>query len=160
MHSQSIQRTGELLASDKDGLLVSVPRSTPCGACKNREVCPSGILGAASQHTVRIPGALAHEAIEPGSAVQLLLPRAGLGRLVAIAYLVPALCMVAGAGACSVLWPGVDAPAVIGAIVGLGMGCALLRLYDAHATSTRWLPHIRLVRMGRQAETGRRAVTE
>jgi positive regulator of sigma E activity len=86
------------------------------------------------------PDAFAH--LQPGQAISMAVEAPALCRMAARAYLLPAVCIVSGAGiATSMAESGGDLAALAGAFLGLLVGCGLLRLYDARSRRAGWEAH-------------------
>lgn len=110
---------GRVVAIRDGSAVVSLPVPAGCGKCGSRGACDG-----AKERTVSLPaGGLA-----AGDEVTLATTPGALNRGVLLAYLMPAVCFIAGAVG-GQLGYGSDEAAVIGAALGLGAGLLLLRLF-------------------------------
>lgn len=107
------------IRDDEAELALDVPAA--CGACRAQPVC-----GGSNERRLRLP----HPGrLRPGDGVRIELPAQRLAAGAALAYLMPAMAMSAGA---LLLSPGGDLSAALGAFSGLGVAIVLLRLAARH----------------------------
>jgi positive regulator of sigma E activity len=144
MTGSYIQRPGKIIAIEDEGMLVSVPRETSCCACKSRPVCGASLLQSGSERQLHVSVADQSAGLMPGDSLHLEMSRARLTRLICLAYVVPAILLLAGAAAAGWLWPSSEMAGVGGALLGLGIGCLLLRRYDSHPVASGLLPRVRV----------------
>lgn len=127
-------------ASDGRLGLVADAGQQACAGCAG--AC--GLLTGARNRTIGCDALLPASA-SCGDKVVARLPEGGLARLAALCFLFPALLIVSGAAvAAGFSASGGDAAAVFGALGGLAIGVALLRLYDSRGGGEYWISRVQL----------------
>ena len=125
--------TGRVVAVEADALWVETIRQSTCGACAARQGCGHGLLnriGDGRTGYVRVlrGPASGRRPCAVNDQVRISIPEQVILRGSAVVYMVPLLCMLAGAALAVQLFPaGPEALAAIGAAVGLGSGFGLVR---------------------------------
>ncbi|MFK7975578.1 MAG: SoxR reducing system RseC family protein [Halioglobus sp.] len=137
-----LTETGRVVACGADVLWVETIRQSTCGSCSANKACGHSLINSISdgkRSLIRVlPGQHAVNDCSVNDSVRISIPEEVILRGSFIAYMLPLLCMLAGAvlavqlaGAQSLLL-GSDASAGIGAVLGLLFGFLLVRW---HATS-------------------------
>ncbi len=141
MVSSQIERPGEIICTVDKALLVRVVRQRGCDSCASHSVCGLKLLGTEPDLLLLAP-APNNMNFQPGSRVTLELSTAGLGRLLALCYLMQPVLMLFGAWLFNQLAGSSDLAAIGGALAGLVVGCFLLWLYDARGAGQSWLQRL------------------
>jgi sigma-E factor negative regulatory protein RseC len=128
-----IKEFGRVVAVEADCLWVETVRKTTCNSCSVQKGCGHGLLNkysAGRTHHVRaLLGELPASDFAVDDQVELGIPEQLLVNGALLVYLMPLLCMLAGAMVISHWWPG-DVAAFAGATVGLLVGFALLKYHS------------------------------
>lgn len=127
-----MERSGRILALHAESMLVSVETAPACSQCGSRKACHSG----GSEQTLalpRMPG------LEAGDLVTLALPASRLNHAALLAWLLPALALLAGA-ALGQWRDGRDTGAILGAAAGLALGLAAARGLATRLASNHFEP--------------------
>lgn len=137
-----LTETGRVVALDQQGLWVETIRQSTCGSCSAQKACGHSLINSISdgkRSYIRVlPGDHGSQDCSIDDQVRISIPEEIILRGSFIAYMLPLLCMLAGAIlAGQLLSFNPDAAAAIGAIGGLGVGFALVRW---HALSHRQDP--------------------
>tara|TARA_R110001599_G_scaffold353870_1_gene601293 strand:- start:79297 stop:79791 length:495 start_codon:yes stop_codon:yes gene_type:complete len=126
--------TGRVVAveADDDALWVETIRQSTCGSCAANKGCGHGLLNRISDGRtgyVRVlSGAIAARQCAINDQVRISIPEQVILRGSMLVYVLPLICMMAGAMAADVIWPTAgQSVTVAGAILGLGLGFALVR---------------------------------
>jgi sigma-E factor negative regulatory protein RseC len=131
--------TGRVVALDDDAVWVETIRLGTCGSCAARSGCGHGLL-ASMGRSASVVRALRTSANSPAIAlhdeVRISIPERSFLRGVALLYLMPLLCLVAGALLVSGALAGealtqaqMDLRVTVGALLGLASGLGLLWLW-------------------------------
>jgi positive regulator of sigma E activity len=136
-----LEHSGVVTGVAEGTLGVRIARSRSCGSCSVQSVCGNQLLNGSSTSDFLLPVRQA-ERFRKGSTVSIEVPTAGLGRLILLCYLMPALLMVGGAWLGSVLTDPADVGSLLGAVGGVAVGSRLLRLYDAQGGGHAWIRRI------------------
>lgn len=124
--------TGRVVAVDAQGLWVETIRQSTCGSCAARSGCGHGLLNRIS-HGKRGYIRVLSGAVDSGDCavddqVRIGIPEEVILRGSLVVYMLPLLCMLAGAAAAVGLMPqGQDLSAALGAALGFGLGLGLVR---------------------------------
>ncbi len=141
-----LTETGRVVAIEDDGLWVETIRKSTCGTCAARSGCGHGLLNRitdGSRSFIRVlPGEQSLADCRVDDEVVISIPEEVILRGSLVAYVMPLLCMLAGAaGAVRWLPGGEDVLAALGAIGGLALGFGLLRLHGRrHRDDTAFQP--------------------
>jgi sigma-E factor negative regulatory protein RseC len=124
--------TGRVVAIDPDGLWVETIRRSTCGTCAAQKGCGHGLINRLSDGKrgyVRVlPGKRDPQECSVDDQVRISIPEEVILRGSLIVYMLPLLCMLAGAAAAVGLLPGSqDVLAALGAAAGFGLGFVLVR---------------------------------
>lgn len=124
--------TGRVVAVDAEGLWVETIRQSTCGSCAVQKGCGHGLLNRISDGRhgfVRVlRGDPSSAACAVDDQVRISIPEDVILRGSLVVYMLPLVCMLAGAAAAVRLWSGgADLLAALGAAVGLLLGFALVR---------------------------------
>jgi sigma-E factor negative regulatory protein RseC len=136
--------TGRVVAVESDGLWVETIRQSTCGSCAARKGCGHGLLNRYAEGRrgyIRVlPGDAGIVDCKVNDQVRISIPEEVILRGSLVVYVVPLLCMLAGAalGATSVAG-GSDSLAALGAAAGFGLGFALVRWHAWHHRNDRAL---------------------
>lgn len=123
---------GRVVALDQQGLWVETIRQSTCGSCSAQKACGHSLINSISdgkRSYIRVlPGEHASEDCSIDDQVRISIPEEIILRGSFVAYMLPLLCMLAGAIVAQ-QWLSLsqDAAAAIGAIIGLAIGFALVR---------------------------------
>lgn len=135
-----LTETGRVVAIERDCLWVEMIQRSSCGSCALKKGCGHSLLeqvGASRSHRLRvllqdIPAE--HFAINDQVVVSI--PEHVLVQGALIVYLLPLLCLLAGALAASQLWQS-DAFVVAGSVLGFAIGMCFVK---THAWITKHKP--------------------
>ena len=124
--------TGRVVAVGPDGLWVETIRQSTCGTCAAQKGCGHGLLNRISEGKrgyIRVlPGNHGSGECNVDDQVRIGIPEDVILRGSLIVYMLPLLCMLAGAAAAIGLFSGnQDVLAPLGATAGFGLGFALVR---------------------------------
>jgi sigma-E factor negative regulatory protein RseC len=124
--------TGRVVAVDPDGLWVETIRQSTCGTCAAQKGCGHGLLNRiydGKRGYIRVlPGSRDPQECSVDDQVRISIPEEVILRGSLLVYMLPLLCMLAGAAAAVGLIPGnQDVLAALGAAAGFGLGFALVR---------------------------------
>ena len=124
--------TGRVVAVDSDGLWVETIRQSTCGSCAAQKGCGHGLLNRLSDGRrgyIRVlPGGQAEGVCSVDDKVRIGIPEEVILRGSLIVYMLPLVCMLAGAATAVGLAPGSqDVLAALGAAGGFGLGFVLVR---------------------------------
>jgi len=135
-----------VVAVEHDSLWVETLRQSTCGACSAQKACGHGLLNrftAGRKGLIRVlPGACSPRDCRVDDEVRISIPEEVILRGSLIAYVLPLLCMLAGAGLSVRFLPGgEDVLAAFGAVAGLAVGFALVRLHgERHRNDESFQP--------------------
>jgi len=129
--------TGRVVAVDPDGLWVETIRQSTCGTCAAQKGCGHGLLNRISDGKrgyIRVlPGTRNPQECSVDDQVRISIPEEVILRGSLIVYMLPLLCMLAGAASAVGLLPGSqDVSAALGAASGFGLGLVLVRWHAWH----------------------------
>ncbi|MEN3113479.1 SoxR reducing system RseC family protein [Uliginosibacterium paludis] len=114
-----MERSGRILSLHAESMIVTVDTAPACSQCGSRKACHGG----SSELTLALP---AGPGLKPGDLVTLALPAGRLNHAALLAWLLPALALLAGAALGQ--WSnGQDSGAILGAATGLLAGLASAR---------------------------------
>jgi sigma-E factor negative regulatory protein RseC len=126
--------TGRVVAvnGDEEALWVETIRQSTCGSCAANKGCGHGLLNRISDGRtgyIRVlSGAVAARQCAIDDQVRISIPEQIILRGSMIVYMLPLLCMLAGAMGADVFWPVAGQfVAVAGAVAGLALGFTLVR---------------------------------
>ena len=123
--NEILLRHGEVIALAGGRARVRLDADAGCCACASRGACASG-GGSASTIELAAPAE-----VRAGDRVTLSVSASSLTAAALLGYLLPPVCLLAGAVAASLTW-GSDGAAVLGSLIGLGAGLLVARLAGAH----------------------------
>ena len=131
MRDSLISATAAVSGCDQGQLRIEVPRSSGCGGCAQKSLCRPGI--ALPSVVLELPLAQPRESrMVSGQPVVVSIQAGAFVRMVVLCYLTPAVLVLLGAGLGATVGNGnSDLLACAGALSGLVVGCAALRLYDS-----------------------------
>jgi len=119
-----IEAEATVVAREASAVWVETRRRSGCSQCASASQCAPSLLGSLlgnGQVRLRLSNTLG---VSPGERVVVGLPGGALVRAALLAYLLPLLSLVLGAGLAS-LWTEREAPLVLAALTGLGAGLLL-----------------------------------
>lgn len=121
-----------VVAVEQDSLWVETIRQSTCGSCAAQKGCGHGLLNQISpgrRNIVRVlPGDCSTAECRVDDQVIISIPEEVILRGSIVAYVMPVVCMLAGAALAATLLRGnEDVLAALGAIGGLAAGFALVR---------------------------------
>ena len=131
MRDSLISVTATVLCCEQGQFRIEVQRSSGCGGCAQKSVCSP--VPTPRALVLDLPLAEPQEStVHSGQRVVLSIETGVFARMVVLCYLAPAVLMLIGASLGAAIWPSQpDFFALVGAGLGLMVGCALLRLYDS-----------------------------
>jgi sigma-E factor negative regulatory protein RseC len=116
----------------KDELvMLEVVRRAPCSLCGQTRGCGISLWGKLFRHRSPIFRAMNKIDAKVGDYVVVGIEEQDLLKSSMLAYGIPLLGIFAGAGIASVMWPGSDANAVLGAGAGLAVGLLWMKGHAA-----------------------------
>lgn len=120
------------MAVEPGALWVETIRQSTCGSCAANKGCGHGLLNRISDGRTGYVRVLSGPTGTDGCAVddqvRISIPEQVILRGSLVVYVLPLLCMMAGAAAADLLWPGgSELASIAGAAVGLGLGFAAVR---------------------------------
>lgn len=124
--------TGRVVAVDSQGLWVETIRQSTCGTCAAQKGCGHGLLNRYSDGKrgyIRVlPGAAGTGACKVDDQVRISIPEEVILRGSLVVYMLPLLSMLGAAALGAKLFPASpDSYAMLGAVMGFGLGLALVR---------------------------------
>ncbi len=136
--------TGRVVAVEADGVWVETIRKTTCGSCAAQKGCGHGMMNRISEgrrSLIRaLPGKIHPADCSVDDEVSISIPEEVILRGSLVVYILPLLAMLVGAGAGASLLPfSEDAAAGLGAVLGFGLGFALVRWHAARHRDDRSL---------------------
>ena len=139
-----LTETGRVVAVDQDGLWVETIRQSTCGSCAAQKGCGHGILnriGDGKRGYIRVlSGKVATRDCAVDDQVRISIPEEVILRGSLVVYMVPLLCMLAGAAAAVNLLSGAqDLLAALGAVAGFALGFGIVRWHAWHHRHDRAL---------------------
>jgi sigma-E factor negative regulatory protein RseC len=135
-----IETSAKVVSSGNGTVLIQPNNASGCGGCQSRSVCGvSGLGKYFSGNRKAIPVACDAD-VRPGDELQLSMDEADMLKAGLLAYLLPSVAALVGAGVVSA-YGGGDLMAVLGAAVGVMTGLLIGRI-------TGWVPHMRATRKG------------
>ncbi|NND65986.1 MAG: SoxR reducing system RseC family protein [Halioglobus sp.] len=141
-----LTEVGRVIAVEGDGLWVETIRSSTCSSCGARKACGHGLANQirdGERGLVRVlPGDAGVESCAVDDQVVISLPEEIILRGSFIAYVLPLVGMLGGALVALEFLPGnPDVLSALGAVAGLAVGFALVRLHSvAHRGDPRYQP--------------------
>ena len=151
--------TGRVVAVEADALWVETIRRSTCGSCAARQGCGHGLLnriadGRSSYIRVLRPPTADTRPCEVDDQVRISIPEQVILRGSVVVYLLPLLCMLTGAAVAEQLLTSAPQPAAVaGAVLGLGLGFALVRWHARRHRHDRQLQPTLLEVLPRAART-------
>ncbi|MFV8816351.1 SoxR reducing system RseC family protein [Haliea sp. E17] len=124
--------TGRVVAVETDAVWVETVRKSTCGSCSLQKGCGHGLMNRMApgrQPLVRaLPGDVQPADCAVGDEVQISIPETVILRGSAVVYILPLLCMLAGAAGAASLFPAqAEAAGALGMVGGFLAGFALVR---------------------------------
>lgn len=131
-----LTETGRVVAVDPDGLWVETIRQSTCGTCAAQKGCGHGLINRISdgkRSYIRVlPGGQSPGDLSVDDQVLISIPEEVILRGSLIVYMLPLLCMLAGAAAAAGFMHGnQDVLAALGAASGFVLGFGLVRWHAA-----------------------------
>ena len=142
--SYSCQEIAVVTGLSPDGrAIVKVRRAEACQACSAKSACMA--LGGKTQDVVLVVDNTV--GASPGDSVVLALSEANFIKASAVLYLVPALGLIGGAMAGSSFYGELglksDPAAIIGSVVGLGLGLLLTKILSGRMSKNpKYIPRL------------------
>ena len=130
-----IERSGEVIGFKQGMAQIRLERESGCSACGSRGTCASGSAAAQVIHLSLPVGT------KLGDQVTVSVPAASVTLAALLGYLLPPVCLLAGAIAASTGYDG-DAAAVLGAGLGFVAGLLLARLISRFVFGRETVPSI------------------
>jgi sigma-E factor negative regulatory protein RseC len=139
MRANHLSVTATVADSSPEHIGVMVEQSSSCGSCLSKTACGTG--KPSGRIEISVNAAFVGN-FQPGKRLEMMVPAKSLGKMAVLAYLLPALSLFLGAAMAASFAPGAGDPgALAGAVLGLLVGCWLLRLYDARCNHAGWKVH-------------------
>ena len=127
-----MHESGRIVAVDDDALWVETIRQSTCGSCSAQKGCGQGLLnklGDGKRNHIRVLlGSAPVSDYRIDDQVEFVVPDNVLLKAAAVVYLLPLFAMLLGMGLAHE-WFGSQGLAAVGALVGFGVGFALVRLH-------------------------------
>ncbi|ADE11144.1 SoxR reducing system RseC family protein [Sideroxydans lithotrophicus] len=141
-----IVTTARVVAADNGRTMVEPSNESGCGGCKSRSVCGVSGLGKYFSGNRKAIEVQCDASVTAGDELQLSMSEGDMLKAGLLAYLLPSVMALAGAGIASAYGWG-DAGAVLGAAGGVAAGLLMGRL-------TGWVPHILAQRKNEYSSKG------
>lgn len=124
--------TGRVVALEPESLWVETIRQSTCGSCAVKQGCGHGLLNRIADGRSGYVRVLRGDSSSPQCAVddqvRISIPEQVILRGSVVVYMLPLLCMLAGAALIAYLLPaGPETLSVLGAGLGLALGFGLVR---------------------------------
>jgi len=129
-----IETTARVVSTDNGTILVEPSNESGCGGCKSRSVCGVSGLGKYFSGNRKAIEVHCDSSVRTGDELQLSMSEGDMLKSGLLAYLLPSVLALVGAGAGASLGLG-DIGAVLGAASGVAVGLLLGRL-------SGWVPHM------------------
>jgi positive regulator of sigma E activity len=136
LRASLVSTSAIVICHEQDSLRIEVMQSAGCGACERKATCGSiaGSKAKAVQLDLPVKNLLS-DAARPGERIIVAVDGSSFAEMVVLCYLVPAILMLLGAGFGALISDAnPDLAGLAGAVVGLMVGCGLLRLYDSRVS--------------------------
>ena len=127
-----IETTARVISSDNGTVLIQPSNESGCGGCKSRSVCGVSGLGKYFSNTRKAISVECDANVHAGDELQLSMDEGDLLKAGLMAYLLPSVLALVGAGSVAAYGFG-DFAAVLGAAGGVAVGLLLGRF-------TGWVP--------------------
>jgi sigma-E factor negative regulatory protein RseC len=129
-----IETTARVVSTDNGSILVEASNESGCGGCKSRSVCGVSGLGKYFSGNRKAIEIKCDSSVRVGDDLQLSMSEGDMLKAGLLAYLLPSVLALVGAGVAASLGRG-DAIAVLGAAAGVATGLLIGRI-------TGWVPHM------------------
>jgi len=129
-----IETTARVVSTANGTVLVEASTQTGCGGCQSRSVCGVSGLGKYFSTNRKAIEVKCEAGVRAGDELQLSMSEGDMLKAGLLAYLLPSVLALVGAGVAASLGLG-DGGAVLGAVAGIAVGLLLGRL-------TGWVPHM------------------
>lgn len=129
-----IETTARVVSADNGTILVEPSNESGCGGCKSRSVCGLSGLGKYFSGNRKAIEVRCDASVRAGDELQLSMSEGDMLKAGLLAYLLPSVLALVGAGIAASFGLG-DVGAVFGAAAGIALGLLLGRL-------TGWVPHM------------------
>jgi sigma-E factor negative regulatory protein RseC len=146
-----IETTARVVSADNGTILVEASNESGCGGCKSRSVCGVSGLGKYFSGKRKAIEIKCDSSVRVGDDLQLSMSEGDMLKAGLLAYLLPSVLALVGAGVAASLGMG-DVGAVLGAAAGVAFGLLLGRL-------TGWVPTM-IAKSKKQLATEYTEVTE
>ena len=125
-----MKETAVVVALEGDSVWVQTRRYSTCHGCSVRDGCGQGLVSRAlpgREHCIRARvGSQLQPQLALGDTVSITVPDGVLLRASMVVYMVPVLALMIGASCGNLVVPG-DAGAILGGVIGLLLGGAMVR---------------------------------
>ena len=141
-----LTEVGRVVAVEPEALWVETIRRTTCGTCAAQKGCGHGLINSVTdgkRSYIRVlPGEVATTVCSVDDEVLISIPEEVILRGSLIAYVMPLVCMMAGAAALAGMMPAQqDIAAAMGAAGGLAIGFGLVRWHgNTHSDDPGFQP--------------------
>ncbi len=129
-----IETTARVVSAENGTILVEPRNESGCGGCKSRSACGVSGLGKYFSGNRKAIEVRCDASVQAGDELQLSMSEGDMLKSGLLAYLLPSVLALVGAGVGSSAGIG-DVGAVLGAVVGVAIGLLLGRL-------SGWVPHM------------------
>ncbi len=129
-----IETTARVLTAENGTVMVEPTAQSGCGGCSSRSVCGVSGLGKYFSHNRKAIAIKCDANVKAGDELELSMDEGDLLKAGMMAYLLPSVLALLGAGGAAALGLG-DVGAVLGAAAGVALGILLGRL-------TGWAPQM------------------
>ncbi len=130
-----IETSARVVSSDNGTVLIQPNNQSGCGGCQSRSVCGVSGLGKYFSGNRKAIAVQCDASVRPGDELQLTMREEDMLKASLLAYLLPSVLAMVGAGIASAY--GGDVLAVVGAAAGVMLGLLIGRL-------TGWVPHMQM----------------
>ena len=146
-----IETTARVVTAENGTVMVEPTAQSGCGGCSSRSVCGVSGLGKYFSHNRKAIAVKCDANVKAGDELELSMDEGDLLKAGMMAYLLPSVLALVGAGVAAAFGLG-DAGAVFGAAAGVALGFLLGRL-------TGWAPQM-VVKNEKQFATEDTEITE
>ncbi len=133
-----IETSARVVSSDNGTILIQPNNQSGCGGCGSRSVCGVSGLGKYFSGNRKAIAVQCDAEVRPGDELQLAMREEDMLKASLLAYLLPSVLAMLGAGIASA-YGSSDVLAVLGAAAGVMLGLLIGRL-------TGWVPHMQAKR--------------
>lgn len=131
-----ITETGRVVAVESDCVWVETIRKSTCNSCSAQKACGHGLMNKVEagrlNHVRALLAGVPADQFAINDVVRISIPEQVLVQGALLVYLLPLMTLLGGGLFASHFWGG-DAIAAIGALLGLGIGFALVKWHSIYS---------------------------